>query len=103
MEIFFQRALEEVDSVIFKGNDFCRKPVEEIAVVGSDDDGRREKTHRFGKRRDRFEVEMVVRLVQEKGIVMVQGKAGQDETRRFPSRKFVDGFQPLIARKKKFS
>ena len=92
----------DVDSVFFDRDDLCRKSVDQFSVVGGDDGGSFEIFESPGERRDRFEIEVVVRFVEDQEIGGGEEESADDEAGGFPSRQSAERFEGVVAAEEHF-
>ena len=78
------------DAVVFEGDDLIADPVEEVAIVGNDDDRAVEHRECFFQHPQRGQIEVVGRLVEHDDVAAVFQNLGQHQPRPFATGKQID-------------
>ncbi len=102
-EIVFEAAVEDVDAVFFEGDDLGCDVVDEVAVMGGEEDGSFEIFESPGKSGDGFEVEVVVGLVEDEDVVVAEHHAAENESGRLSAGEGGEGFEGVIAAEEHFA
>ena len=102
-EILFERAVEVVDPVVFKGDDLFRNGIEKVAVVGCDDGCSFVIFKAPSERGNRFEVEVVVRLIEDERVVVAEHHARKNQPGCFSAGELGDRLERIVPAEEHFA
>src|SRR5579871_1230495 len=91
------RPLEVVDVAVIERPDARGHFVEQIVVMGDEENGAFVFLQRDVQRVDRFEIEVVRRLVEDQNVRLEQHQPAEKNARRFASRERLDGLGGVVA------